>query len=70
MVKKFLSVEVQASDMDLKMAMTIDHRVEVLTKEIEVLKKKIAKEKQFNKQLELSKLLKPKELEVKNLIGK
>ena len=70
MVKKFLNVEIQTSDMDLKMAMMIDHRVEVLTKEIEALKKKIAKEKQFKKQLELSKLLKPKELEVKNLIGK
>jgi len=70
MVKKFLSVEVQASNLDLKTAMEKEHRVEVLSKEIEVLKKKIAKEKQFNKQLELSKLLKPKELELKNLIGK
>ena len=47
-----------------------EHRVAVLSKEIEALKKKIAKEKQFKKQLELSKLLKPKALELKNLIGK
>jgi len=68
MVKKFLSAEVQKPQLDLKTAMALDHRVQVLTKEIEALKKKISREKQFNKQLELSRLLKPKERELKELL--
>jgi uncharacterized small protein (DUF1192 family) len=70
MVKKFLSTEVQKPQIKLQTAIELDHRVQVLSKEIEALKKKIDREKQFKKQLELSKILKPKELELKNLIGK
>lgn len=69
MVKKFLSLAVQSSKVDLKTALEREQQVAALTKEIEALKKKIAKEKQFKKQLALSVLLKPKELELKNLIG-
>jgi hypothetical protein len=68
MVKKFLSTEVQKPQIDLKTAMALDHRVQVLNKEIEALKKKIDREKQFNKKLELSQILKPKERELKELL--
>ncbi|HIP30930.1 MAG TPA: DUF4391 family protein [Campylobacterales bacterium] len=68
MVKKFLSDEVQNSTLSLKLAIELEHKVQVLTKEIEALKKKISREKQFKKQLELSRILKPKERELDKLI--
>ena len=40
---------------------------EDIVKEIEALKKKISREKQFKKQLELSRVLKPKEEELDKL---
>lgn len=67
MVKKFLKDEVQKTKKDLKTSIQNDHQIDVLSKEIEVLKKKIAKEKQFNKKLELSRKLKPKEEALKKL---
>lgn len=64
MIEKFLKKEVQDSEIDLKKRIELNHQIDTLTKEIEALKKKISKEKQFNKKLELSRLLKPKEKEL------
>ena len=67
MVKKFLKKEVLTPQMPLKEAIEKSHRVEVLTKEIEALKRKIDREKQFKKRLELSRVLKPKEEELRKI---
>jgi len=67
-VKKFLNKEVLTPQISLKDAIEKSHRVEVLTKEIEALKKKIDREKQFKKKLELSGVLKPKERELTELM--
>ena len=48
-IKKFLKKEVLTPQIDLKDAIEKSHRAEVLTKEIEALKKKIDREKQFKK---------------------
>ena len=52
---------------NLKDAIERSYRAEVLTKEIEALKKKIDREKQFKKRLELSRVLKPKEEELRKM---
>jgi len=66
-IKKFLKEEVVTPHINLKESIDKSHKIEVLTKEIEALKKKIAREKQFRKRLELSRILKPKEEELKKL---
>jgi len=66
-IKKFLKEEVVTPHINLKESIDKSHKIEVLTKEIEALKKKIAREKQFKKRLELSRILKPKEEELKNI---
>jgi len=66
-VKKFLNEEVVTPHTNLKESIAKSHKIEVLTKEIEALKKKIAKEKQFKKRLELSRVLKSKEEALRNI---
>ena len=66
-VKKFLNEEVLTPQISLKDAIEKSHKIETLTKEIEALKKKIDREKQFKKRLELSRILKPKEEELRIL---
>jgi len=66
-IKKFLKEEVVTPHINLKESIDKSHKIEVLSKEIEALKKKIAKEKQFKKRLELSRILKPKEGELRDI---
>jgi len=70
-VKKFLkniSQDIDTSNMDFKQTVDIDNQIATLTKEIKALENKIKKEKQFKKQLELSRELKPKQAQLNNLI--
>jgi len=67
-VKKFLKNIKENSSIDFKQSIEIDNKIKVLQKEITTLENKIKKEKQFNKKLELSRQLKPKEEELKGLL--
>jgi len=64
-VKKFLK-NVDSSK-NLTLNIELNNRILVLQKDINSLTNKIKKEKQFKKQLELSRLLKPKEKELEDL---
>ena len=70
MVKKFLNSEVLTPRTNLKDAIDKSYKIELLSKEIEALKKKIDREKQFKKKLELSRILKPKEEELLDILKK
>lgn len=67
-VKKFLKNIKEDSSIDFKQSIEIDKHIKTLEKEIQTLENKLKKEKQFNKQLELSRQLKPKEKELKGLL--
>lgn len=66
-VKKFLKHVDISSHSDFKQTLALEHKIITLKKEILSLENKIKKEKQFNKQLELSRILKPKQQELQNL---
>jgi len=67
-VKKFLKNISNDNTVDFKQTLQNDTKISTLKKEISSLQNKIKKEKQFKKQLELSRQLKPKEKELKGLL--
>ncbi|MEA2049772.1 MAG: DUF4391 domain-containing protein [Campylobacterota bacterium] len=69
-VKKFLkNIDTESTtNIDFKQTIQNDNKISILKKEIQALENKIKKEKQFKKQLELSRQLKPKQKELENLI--
>lgn len=56
LIKAFISGDVKASD-DFEVIVDSDNKIKALKVEIEALNKKIKKEKQFNKKVELNKIL-------------
>ncbi|MBU1659197.1 DUF4391 domain-containing protein [bacterium] len=64
-VKSFLHV---STTKDFKESLALEQKVQTLGKEIQALENKIKNEKQFKKQLELSRILKPLEQEFQNLL--
>lgn len=66
-VKKFIS-KVETDEKSFGEVVENDARMELLEKEIRTLKNKISKEVQFNKKVELNKVLKEKKEELKNII--
>jgi hypothetical protein len=70
-VKQFLiNIDIDTTkDIDFKQSIEIDNKITKLNKQIEVLKGKINREKQFNKKTELNKELKKLKKELKTLQG-
>jgi hypothetical protein len=70
-VKQFLTnIDIDTTkDIDFKQSIEIDNKITKLNKQIEVLKGKINREKQFNKKTELNKELKKLKKELKTLQG-
>ena len=58
-----------SSNIPLKELLELENKIILLQKEILSLSNKIKKEKQFKKQLELSRLLKPKQQKLIELLG-
>ena len=67
-VKKFLLHVQASSNIPLKELLELENKITLLQKETLSLLNKIKKEKQFKKQLELSRILKPKQQELKELL--
>lgn len=68
LIKIFFKTIAKNIKNDFKKAYELENKIENLNKDIQILENKISKEKQFNRKLDLSQKLKPKQNELETIL--